>query len=219
MKKTLYNIQTEGYENMQRQTGITIKTYNKKSVQIVQSNVQNIIQKVQQLVIDIMYSKKHQLFFIIHIHIGDQITKKDERTSPIIKTKNKYIAYNSFFKKQQTNEFKITKNKKKNDQMNLRMNYKISEQIKQLIKLSTLIFNLKKKAAVIQTPPVKIIKYTILRSPHVNKKAREQFKKRTNTLHIRIKAGAILIKYIEQLLRIVKKEQIHSYKYKYSVLQ
>ena len=50
MKTTLYNLQTEKYEYDQKQTGITIKTYSKKSVRIIQSNVKSIIQKIQQLV-------------------------------------------------------------------------------------------------------------------------------------------------------------------------
>lgn len=221
MKTTLYNLQTEKYEYDQKQTGITIKTYSKKSVRIIQSNVKSIIQKIQQLVRNFLYYKKKQFFFIIQVIIRDQIKNDYEITHSVEKIKNKYIAYSSFFesKKQQTNEFKITKNEKKNSKIHMLMKHRISEQIKQLIQLSTLIFKLKKKIAVIHTPPVKNIKYTILKSPHVDKKAREQFKKRTNTLHIRTKAGAILTKYIERLLRIIKKETVHSYTYKYSVLQ
>lgn len=75
---------------------------------------------------------------------------------------------------------------------------KFIKNIELLLKKNNLQYN-------IYTLPIKNDKYTILRSPHVNKSARDQFQKTTYKKQIKIKLSKkITLDKIKQLLTLIK---------------
>ncbi len=76
--------------------------------------------------------------------------------------------------------------------------------------------NLIEKTVIKTKSPIKIKKYTVLRSPHVNKKSREQFEIRTykRLIQIKTKNNNLLIQILNQLNFKLPQEIVMSIVYK-----
>jgi ribosomal protein S10 len=73
--------------------------------------------------------------------------------------------------------------------------------------------NVKKTKNSILTLPRKRTAYTILKSPHADKKAREQFMKELYSVRISIKNYVAIMQYMNSIILSYSKAFIHSYKY------
>lgn len=73
--------------------------------------------------------------------------------------------------------------------------------------------NIKKTKISMVTLPRKRTVYTVLKSPHADKKSREQFIKELFNVHVSVQHYISLMKYMNSIALSYTKAFIHSYKY------
>lgn len=147
----------------------------------------------------------------------DYITALAQATNSLYLTNNyngtyalKQSAYASVFTCESTEKNNINGisiNNKKRQELNIVMQYI------NYIFLVNMYNNIKKTKNNIVTLPRKRTSYTILKSPHADKKAREQFMKELYNVRISIKNHVATMQYVNKMLIAYTKAFIHSYKY------
>lgn len=122
---------------------------------------------------------------------------------------NKHMMFSSVFNNSTTNRInnKIEVNFKKNNALNISMQFIMH------ILLLNMYDNLKKTKNNVVTLPRKSTLYTLLKSPHADKKAREQFMKELFNVRISIQNHVATMQYMNSIVLSYTKAFMHSYKY------
>lgn len=122
---------------------------------------------------------------------------------------NKHIMFSSVFNNSTTSRInnKIEINFKKNNALNISMQFIMH------ILLLNMYDNLKKTKNNVVTLPRKSTLYTLLKSPHADKKAREQFMKELFNVRISIQNHVATMQYMNSIVLSYTKAFMHSYKY------
>lgn len=189
-----------------KKTMIGWKTFNPKKINKILPKIKKIIETINNLIKKVVVQKQKQIIKLI-IALIQKETIKTNNTNRVngIRTN----LYNSFFN--QRNKMILTAR-----DTNIKLEYN-SIEISSLYNkylLITKIINILNKVNVndVKLPP-KRTTYTVLRSPHADKKAREQFAKETYNTKIIVNQYVSFMKYFNKIVYLYTKPFITSYKY------
>jgi ribosomal protein S10 len=187
-------------------TYLNWKTFNAKQTWIHIPKVLNILKKINNTMLT---ACKKQIKVQQNSLVA--ATNQTNNISYTYKNNNlttKHIVFSSIF---------ATKNKKINNKIEVQVKtqnaLKISMQYIMHMLLLNMYDNLKKTKNNVVTLPRKSTLYTLLKSPHADKKAREQFMKELYNVRISLQNYVATMQYMNSIVLSYTKAFIHSYKY------
>lgn len=189
-----------------KKTMIGWKTFNPKKINKILPKIKKIIETINNLIKKVVVQKQKQIIKLI-IALIQKETIKTNNTNRVngIRTN----LYNSFFN--QRNKMILTT---RDTNIKLESNSIEISSLYNKYLLITKIINILNKVNVndVKLPP-KRTTYTVLRSPHADKKAREQFAKETYNTKIIVNQYVSFMKYFNKIVYLYTKPFITSYKY------
>lgn len=203
-----YYIINKQTKKNKKKTVIGWKTFNSKKVRFIIPRLKKIIILINKVILNIMINKQKSIIKQITAMIKKQRIESQIKQNITISNSLKMNLYNSYF---------ITEQKMIDvvDCQHIEKKSIITNKLYQNYLYVTSIINRIKedKISVLMLPP-KRTTYTVLRSPHANKKAREQFAKEIYTSKIIIDQYVSIMKYLNKIVYFYTKPFITSYKYK-----
>ena len=195
-------------KKINKKTIIGWKTFNPKKINLILPKLKKIINIINNVISRIMIAKQKEIIKqIIH-------NVKQEKMYLLI-SKNKLIqngiknnVYSSFF----TNHI-IQKNTIINLELGKKEN-NITDLFHKYVYITNIINNLQNVTVNELILPPQRTTYTVLRSPHADKKAREQFAKGLYNTKMIINQYTSIMRYLNQIVYFYTKSFISSYKYK-----
>lgn len=193
-------------KKINKKTIIGWKTFNSKKIHLVIPKLKKIINNINDVVKQTMIHKQREIIKqIVTLIKQEKIYKNMNYFNENI---NKNSMYNSFF----NNKIKINEvitnvniEKKANN---------INDLYHKYVYISKIINNMQKvNVSELVLPPQRTT-YTVLRSPHADKKAREQFAKGLYNTKMVINQYASIMRYLNKVVYFYTKSFISSYKYK-----
>lgn len=211
MNKTLKMLNLIHFNKKIRPTYITWKTFNAKQTWIHLPKMLNLLKKINNtMCVSIKKKIKVQKFILLNkaIRLAEATNIQKSTNSSLYL---KHNAYQSIYK---TNgNYNKVCNVKQDVQMHTNTNLHINIEYYVYMLLLQLMHNLKKTKISIVTLPRKRTAYTVLKSPHADKKSREQFMKELFNVHISIQQYIPIMKFINSIALSYTKAFMHSYKY------
>ena len=211
MNKTLRMLLHINTSKKNKNTYVNWKTFNAKQTGIHIPKMLAILKKINNTVNNTCAAQvKMQYSYVLSIVQNvDNMKITNEKIYNNYETKQN--AFASIFNarnhnKTITNNVNI-KNKSNTTALNIGLNY-----IMYLL-LVNMYNNIKKTKTNTVTLPRKRTAYTVLKSPHADKKAREQFMKELFNVRISIKNYVATMQYMNSIVLSYTKAFIHSYKY------
>lgn len=203
-----YYIINKQTKKNKKKTVIGWKTFNSKKVRFIIPRLKKIIILINKVILNIMINKQKSIIKQITAMIKKQRIESQIKQNITISNSLKMNLYNSYF---------ITEQKMIDvvDCQHIEKKSIITNKLYQNYLYVTSIINRIKedKISVLMLPP-KRTTYTVLRSPHADKKAREQFAKEIYTSKIIIDQYVSIMKYLNKIVYFYTKPFITSYKYK-----
>lgn len=186
---------------------INWKTFNAKQTNIHLPKVVNILKKINNtLMVGLKKQIKTQENILTHTSYKNSIQNHN-----IIQNRSNILQcqYNSIFRTKEikNNNIKNTINKNIQKQINTSMQYII------YLLLFNIYNNIKNTTVNTVTLPRKRTAYTVLKSPHADKKAREQYMKELFNVRISLQNYISTMQYMNSIVLSYTKAFIHSYKY------
>lgn len=190
-------------------TYLNWKTFNAKQTWIHIPKILAILKKINTTVQKacIKQIKLQQNILTAVVNTNENIHSNYKKNNYSIM--NKHMMFSSVFNNSTTNRInnKIEVNFKKNNALNISMQFIMH------ILLLNMYDNLKKTKNNVVTLPRKSTLYTLLKSPHADKKAREQFMKELFNVRISIQNHVATMQYMNSIVLSYTKAFMHSYKY------
>lgn len=203
-----YYIINKQTKKNKKKTVIGWKTFNSKKVRFIIPRLKKIIILINKVILNIMINKQKSIIKQITAMIKKQRIESQIKQNITISNSLKMNLYNSYF---------ITEQKMIDvvDCQHIEKKSIITNKLYQNYLYVTSIINRIKedKISVLMLPP-KRTTYTVLRSPHADKKAREQFAKEIYTSKIIIDQYVSIMKYLNKIVYFYTKPFVTSYKYK-----
>lgn len=188
---------------------INWKTFNAKQTNIHMPKVVNILKKINKTLL--LGIKKQLKIQETLLRCNSYKNTIQSNTKNIIQNKSniKQIQYTSVFKTQLLNNIntKITINNTTTQQINTSIQYTI------YLLLLNIYINIKNTTVNTVALPRKRTAYTVLKSPHADKKAREQYMRELFNVRISLQNYIALMQYMNSIVLSYTKAFIHSYKY------
>lgn len=190
-----------------KKTVIGWKTFNSKKIRFILPRLKKIIILIDDVITKLVTNKQKniikQLVSVIKEQkIHTKLNKRTENTH-LFKTN----MYNSYFTNENTTSGVI------NDQNIEKKSSHTNELFHKYLYITKIINNVKKSTISTLILPPKRTTYTVLRSPHADKKAREQFAKEIYNTKIMINQYISMMKYLNKIVYFYTKPFITSYKY------
>lgn len=186
---------------------INWKTFNAKQTGIYMPKTINILKKINKTLLSAIQKQIKMQQNLIMV-----ATQKNNIKSKINSTTNeniKQIKYNSIFNVQNKKHIALQNTVYTTEQKK----YNIGTQYAIYILLLNIYINIKNTATTTVTLPKKRTAYTVLKSPHADKKAREQYMKELVNVRISMQHYISIMKYMNSIVLSYTKAFIHSYKY------
>lgn len=185
-------------------------TYKRKQIRLINAKINKITEKVINNFNDIITYKKKQVLtlLLIALRINKYKSNEDQvKKNYIIAKQLAYSSINNIHRNDlNKKQAKINAKEKKHDNI-----IKLFQTYIFITQMQIQLVNSKCYTAPISS---KNTIYTVLKSPHADKKAREQFIKKTYSITTKIKHFSSIINIVELIVRKTMHEFISSYKYK-----
>lgn len=189
-----------------KKTMIGWKTFNPKKINKILPKIKKVIEIINTLIKKVVVQKQKQIIKLIVALIQKETIKTNNKNKVNgIRTN----LYSSFFN--QKNKMILNT---RDTNIKLECNSIEISSLYNKYLLITKIINILNKVNVndVKLPP-KRTTYTVLRSPHADKKAREQFAKETYNTKIIVSQYVSFMKYFNKIVYLYTKPFITSYKY------
>ena len=204
MKKTNTLITKLNKKRKITKTFIQFNTFNAKQTWIKAPKVMNLLNAINKLIHHMVDKKISSITKTLVLKLN-KIDMYDNQYKEL-NIANKYMLYSS-----------IHQLKNEGTKMNEYEQKYENQKIVQLYNLYLFMINVKRQLgytkAKILVLPRKRTTYTILKSPHADKKAREQLMKEMFSIKIKIDHFVSLMKYVNKLVNTYNKKDVSSYKY------
>lgn len=210
MNKTLRLLLHIHKKKKQKTTYLNWKTFNAKQTWIHAPKMLNILKKINNVLHKACASKlqMQQGYLVSAIqNVGNKLNASKQEQ---INYEIKQLTFMSIFNNEKVevqSKNKISNLLKNDNTINIAQHYIM------FLLLLNMYNNVKKTKNSILTLPRKRTAYTILKSPHADKKAREQFMKELYSVRISIKNYVAIMQYMNSIILSYSKAFIHSYKY------
>lgn len=193
-------------KKINKKTIIGWKTFNSKKIHLVLPKLKRIINIINDVITKAMIHKQKDIIKqIITILKQEKIYIKMNQMN---EQTNKINIYNSFFNNPNKMDEVVTNVKIEEKTSN------INDLYNKYLYISKIINNMQKTNVSELILPPQRTTYTVLRSPHADKKAREQFTKGLYNTKMVINQYASIMRYLNKLVYFYTKSFISSYKYK-----
>lgn len=190
-----------------KKTIIGWKTFNSKKIRFILPRLKKIIELINNIIIKLVAYKQKSIIKLLINEIKTQkiFVKLNQ------KNENSYLKktnlYNSYF----TNEKDVI-GLINGQNIEKKANY-TNELFQKYMYITKIINHLKKTTVSTLILPPKRTTYTVLRSPHADKKAREQFAKEIYNTKMIINNYVSIMKYLNKIVYFYTRSFITSYKY------
>jgi len=188
---------------------INWKTFNAKQTNIHMPKVLHILKKINKT---ILIGLKKQIKIQENILMYTSYKNNIQNNTPTSNSINKQIKYNSIFRIEKNNNTN-TKNSIQNMHNNKDILLNSSTQYTIYMLLLNIYINFKTTTITTVALPRKRTAYTVLKSPHADKKAREQYMKELFNVRISLQNYIAVLQYMNSTVLSYTKAFMHSYKY------
>jgi len=190
-----------------KRTAISWKTFNSKQINIMLPKLKKIIETINNTIKSIIKQKQEQVLRMLILALRKEGVFNMNQHMIDLNITNKNNVYTSFFGgKDEKKIINTTLNTTQAQQnvfklMNLYMYF------------NKMIYSINQTSVDTLILPVTRTTYTVLRSPHADKKAREQFAKEIYPTKIIMNQYVSIMKYLNKTIHAYSKSFISSYKY------
>lgn len=207
MNKTLRMLLHIQKKRKNKTTYLNWKTFNSKQTWIHAPKILNVLHKINSTLENVCAKQVNTQ----HAHLLSAINNIENISNTYNKKSEYFTKHNVFSSAFATTYINVVTLKTLNVQNNAFI--KIGANYTTYLLLLNMYNNVKNVKNTIVTLPSKRTAYTVLKSPHADKKAREQFMKELFNVRISIKNYIALMQYMNSIVLSYTKAFIHSYKY------